>query len=432
MMQTTRNINADVAEHQESPGMSPVDTGWHVPIRVLLMTNSVAIGGMEKHVEMLARDLQRDAADVYAICPQWEEIAPWAATLTHCVGGPGHFAQINPDRRYGWLTLAKETLRLWRQLRRWRIQVMHLHLTTYEGGIWALLAARLAGVRAIFCTEHLAPEHALPRMRKLRRDFITGSFNGIVCVSLKNRLAREQHLYTPLNKTTVVNNGVDLSNFTPTPASEIASLRKQLGIPPNARVVGTAVRFVEEKGLPYLLDAMPRVIAAAPDAYLLLVGDGPLRGELEQQATTLGYRDRVIFAGFQPDPRPYLSLMNAFVLPVPFGSASIGLLEAMAMHRAVIITFGGEGEAVIDGETGLCPPPRNPEALAEAILRVILHPDFEHQLGISARQRIEQSYSSRSVATQLLALYQTALGNPSPAHITQSGMLPSGKHQEQL
>lgn len=424
-MQTASNIKGDVAEHQENQAVGHAKCGSRPPIRVLLMTNSVAIGGMEKHVEMLARDLGHDAADVYAICPRWEETAPWAATLSQIVGPTDHFAQITPDRRYGWLSLAKETVRLWRQLRRWRIQVLHLHLTTYEGGVWTVIAARLAGVQSIFCTEHLAPEHPLSSRRRLRRNLTTRCFNGIVSVSLKNRRAREQYLFTPANKTTVVNNGIDLTNFSPTPPQEIADLRSQLGIPPNVPVVGTAVRFVEEKGLPYLLDAMPRVLAAAPDTYLLLVGDGPLREALEQQATALGYRDRVIFAGFQADPRSYLSLMDAFVLPVPFGSASIGLLEAMAMRRAVIITFGGDGEAVIDGETGLCPPPRDPEALAGAILRVILHPDFGRQLGANARERIEQSFSSRNVATQLLALYQESIGIASTVCHTPASVAPA-------
>jgi glycosyltransferase involved in cell wall biosynthesis len=170
--------------------------------------------------------------------------------------------------------------------------------------------------------------------------------------------------------------------------------------------VGTVVRLVEEKGLDYLLDALPAILQEAPDAYLLLVGDGTLRGALEEQARALGISERVIFAGFQSDPRPYLSLMNAFVLPVPFGSASIGLLEAMAMRRAAVITFGGDGEPVIDGETGLTAPPRDAAALAKAILRILLDPAFERQLGERARQRIETDFSSQSVATQLLVLYQ--------------------------
>jgi glycosyltransferase involved in cell wall biosynthesis len=396
---------APLQAHEPVPARGAVEASPRV--RVLLLTNSVAIGGMEKHVELIARGLDRAAAEVYAICPRWEPIDPWAATLAAVAD---YSARITPDRRHGIRAQIRETVRLWQQLRRWRIQVMHLHLTTYQGGLYALLAARLAGVRVVMCTEHLAPETMVPWPRRLARNLQTRNFNQVVCVSLKNRQARERYLYTPPARTTVVTNGIDVTPFAPTAEDELVALRAQLGIPTRAPVVGTVVRFVAEKGLNYLLDAMPRVLAAAPDTYLLMVGDGPLRAELEEQAVALGFADRVVWAGFQADPRPYLSLMNAFVLPVPFGSASIGLLEAMAMRRAVIMTFGGAGEAVVDGESGLCPPPRDPEALAAAILRVIQHPDFERQLGANARRRIEDDFSAQSVAAHLLALYQRELG----------------------
>jgi glycosyltransferase involved in cell wall biosynthesis len=375
-------------------------------MRVLLFTNSVAIGGMEKLVELIARGLDRSAVEVHTICPKWEPIDAWALSLAQIAD---HSAQITPDRRYGLAGLLRETFRYWQQLRRWRIQVMHMHLTTYQGGLWALLAARLAGVRVVACTEHLAPDEPVPWPQRRLRNLITRNFDQVVCVSLKNRQSRETHLYTPSNKTTVVTNGIDVAPFEPAPAVEMVALRARLRIPAGAPVVGTVVRFVEEKGLSYLLAAMPRVLAVAPDAYLLMVGDGPLRGALEQQAADVGLRNRVVFVGFQTDPRPYLSLMNAFVLPVPVGSASIGLLEAMAMRRAVIMTFAGAGEAVVDGESGLCPPPRDPEALAAAILRVLLDPDFERRLGARARQRIEADFSSQSVAGQLLALFEREL-----------------------
>jgi glycosyltransferase involved in cell wall biosynthesis len=375
-------------------------------IRLLLFTNSVAIGGMEKHVELIARGLDRSTAQVYGVTPQWEAIAPWNASFANAVD---QIAHITPDRRYGTRSMLRETVRLWRQLRQWRIQVVHMHLTTHQGGASALLAARLAGIPAVVCTEHLAPETPAPHMRRWWRNILTSNYDQVVCVSLKNRRAREQYLYTPAAKTSVVTNGIDITPFEVVPPSQLAPLRDQLGIPRDAPVVGTVVRFVEEKGLNYLLDALPKVLLAAPTTRLLLVGDGPLRGELEQQASDLGVREQVIFAGFQPDPRPYLSLMNAFVLPVPFGSASIGLLEAMAMRRAAIITFGGEGEAVIDGESGLCPPPRDAATLADAICRVVLDPAYERLLGDNARRRVEAEFSSQHVAAELLALYQRLL-----------------------
>jgi glycosyltransferase involved in cell wall biosynthesis len=378
-------------------------------LQVALFTNSVAIGGMEKHVEMIARDLDRSEAEISTICPSWDAIEPWAEIFA---ANSDHHARITPDRRYGMANLARETWRLYRQLRQWRIETLHMHLTTYRGGAWTLAAARLAGVKGVLCTEHLAPDAPVPFMRRILRGLMASQFDHIICVSETNRAARERYLKTPTAKTVVVNNGIDVAPFEPISTEEATQLSASLGIPQDAKIVGTVVRLVEEKGLNYLVGAMPHVLASEPGAYLLIVGDGPLHGELEEQAIQLGIRDHVIFAGFQDDPRPYLSLMNAFVLPVPFGSASIGLLEAMAMRRAVIITFGGKGEAVEHEVTGLRLPPRDPAVLAGGILRVISDSSYERMLGENARRRIEEQFSSQGVARQLLDLYRRDAKRP--------------------
>lgn len=375
-------------------------------IKVAIFTNSVAIGGMEKHTELLVRDLDRSVAEVCAICPQWDATESWAVEFTR---EAEHSARIAPDRRYGWWGMLRDMYRLWRQLRRWRVDVMHLHLTTYIGGTAATMVARLAGVKVLVCTEHLAPERPLSWRQRVERNLASRNLNRIICVSEENRRARARYLLTPPARTTVVNNGIDTTPYVVSSQASQQRLRTELGIPADAPIVGTVVRFVAEKGLNYLLEAMPKVLSRVPAAYLLMVGDGELREELVRQADALGIHDRVVFAGFQSDPRPYLSLMNAFVLPVPFGSASIGLLEAMAMRRAVVITFGGEGEPVIDGETGLYATPRDPDALADAIVRIVADPYFERTLGERARQRIETAFSSRSVASQLLAVYTDEL-----------------------
>ena len=111
-------------------------------VRLLLFTNSVAIGGMEKHVEMIARDLDRSAVEVFAIVPSWRATDPWADELERLVD---HSARIAPDRRFGLWGQLRDSVRLLRQIRRWNIQVVHMHLTRYEGGILAVLIARIAG-----------------------------------------------------------------------------------------------------------------------------------------------------------------------------------------------------------------------------------------------------------------------------------------------
>jgi glycogen synthase len=383
-------------------GRAPVKQALDERIRVLLFTNSVAVGGMEEHVELLARHLDRERFEVFAVCPDWAPIEPFTRSLGEAAD---HIALRTPDRRYGVRRMLIETFRLARQMREWGIQVVHMHSTSYRGQYYAFLAARLAGVRKVYVTEHLAPDHELPRGERWRRNLFSWMISGIVCVSQKNYQARATYLYTPPERTTVVNNGVDLDDFPPIPAETLTQLRARYQIPNNAQIVGTAVRFEPEKGLNYLFDAMPQIRAACPNAYFLMVGDGSLREELAAQAEQLGMSDYVRFVGFQGDPRPFLGLMDAFVLPVPVGSMSIGLLEAMAMERAVVITFGGKGEAVIHGESGFCAEPRNADSIAEYIIQILLQPELKSTLGKAARQRIEAEFSAQQVARSLSTLY---------------------------
>jgi glycosyltransferase involved in cell wall biosynthesis len=372
-------------------------------LRLLLLTNSITIGGMEEHVKLLARHLDRSKFEVFSINPHWEAIGPFNRAMAEIAD---HSLEITPDRRYGRWQQLKETLKLFRQLRAWHIEVLHMHSTTYRGQLWAFAAARLAGVSKIYVTEHLAPETALPRLQRYVRNLFSFMVNGIVCVSRKNYEARASRLYTPRARTTVVNNGVDLDDFPPIPAETLAELRQRYQFPPEAQIVGTAVRFEPEKGLEYLIEAMPKIREACPEAYFLMVGDGSLRAQLEAQVAELGMSEYVRFAGFQSNPRPFIGLMDAFVLPVPVGSMSIALLEAMAMERAVVITFGGEGEAVVPGESGLWAEPRNPASLAEAITRILKDPALKKAFGAAARQRIESEFSATRVAQVLGELYR--------------------------
>lgn len=235
-------------------------------------------------------------------------------------------------------------------------------------------------------------------------------------MSRKSFVARSRYLYTPGDRTVVVNNGVDLAEFEPIANAKLAELRREHEIPDGSEVVGTVVRFEPEKGLEYLVDAMPAICAERPRAFLLMVGDGSLRPGLARHVARLRMTDRVWFVGFQPDPRPYLALIDAFVLPVPVGSMSIGLLEAMAMRRAAVITFGGEGEAVIHGESGFCAEPRDPTSIASFVVRILAEPGLKGKLGAAARTRVETDFSAQGVARALGVLYESGrLATPGAA-----------------
>jgi glycosyltransferase involved in cell wall biosynthesis len=139
-----------------------------------------------------------------------------------------------------------------------------------------------------------------------------------------------------------------------------------------------------------------------------MVGDGSLRGELQLQAKRLNIEHRVHFVGFQDDPRPYLALMDVFVLPVPFGSMSIGLLEAMAMSLPVVMTFGGEGEAVEHGVSGYCAEPNDPSSIARYLTELLEDADRRRAMGRAARRRVADHFSSARVASSLADLYASA------------------------
>lgn len=376
--------------------------------RVLLFTNSVMMGGMERHVELLARHLDRASFEVFTTCPSWPPIEIFDTALRQV---SDRHVRCTPDRRWGIVRELGEAWSLYRYVRNWHIDVLHMHLTSYKGGWWVVLAARLANVSALVCTEHLAPEEPVHLSRRLMRSLFVMLLDQLICVSDKNRKARARYLCTPPGRTSVVVNGVDPDDFAPVDREVRDQLRNSLGLSASAQIVGTVVRLNPDKGLGYLIDALPLLLEEFPEAHLLVVGDGPCRDDLLAQAARLGVADRVIFAGFHADPRPYLSLMEVFVLPVPVGSMSIGLLEAMAMRRAVIITFGDPGEAVIHEVTGLCAAPRDPASLHQAIARVLRDPELARSLGEAARSHIEKQFSAQGVARRLAATYRLLIGS---------------------
>ena len=367
------------------------------------MTNSVAVGGMEEHVRLLAEKVDRDRFVVHAAAPDWEPTAEWNAALASAAD---HFSTRTPDRRHGVAGLARETFGLWRHARRQRFDVAHLHGTSYHGLTYAIVALRLAGVRRLYLTEHLPPEEPQgARTRRFRRA-TTRLLAGLVCVSDFNRDARLRFLGDPGRPVHVVNNGIDTDRFAEAgDAATLDRVRAEHGIAPDALVVGTAIRLEPGKGVDDLVRGFAKASRQHPDAVLLVAGDGSLRSELESLADELGIGDRCRFVGFRSDPESYIRLADVFVLPVPYGSASIGLLEAMAMGRACIITFGSGGEAVQHGECGYCARPNDPGSIAEHIDLLLADADRRREFGRRARARVEADYSAERVARQLEAIY---------------------------
>jgi glycosyltransferase involved in cell wall biosynthesis len=203
-------------------------------------------------------------------------------------------------------------------------------------------------------------------------------------------------------------NGIDLGRFTPSQHPSL--IRQRWGLDQEAKVVGCVSRLSPEKGLEYLLRAFPTILASYPDAFLVLVGEGAQRWELEELAQGLGLSHRVLFTGFTSEVPDLISAMDVLVLPSLWEGQPLSILEAWALGKPVVAAaVRGSRDLVEDGRTGILVPARNPQALASAVVALLGDPERARRLGIAGRQLVETQFSlermRRSVGELYLRLY---------------------------
>lgn len=207
-------------------------------------------------------------------------------------------------------------------------------------------------------------------------------------------------------------------NFVDSPApstrEDLEALRTQWSIPPNAWVLVAPGRFTPIKGFGDLLKAFAQL---APEVdgrrcLLLLLGEGPLRAELEQLAASLGIQDRIRFTGWQTDPAPYYDLADLVVFSAkagePFGNV---LIETWAHGRPLLATeFLGAMELTRHGEDAWRAPCDDPAALSEAMALLLRDPALRRDLAEHGHRRAAQDFSSQAILAQYVDLYRRLLG----------------------
>jgi glycosyltransferase involved in cell wall biosynthesis len=227
------------------------------------------------------------------------------------------------------------------------------------------------------------------------------SFHNIVVA--RDALEELRERGVPMEKCSHISNGVDTGLFHPRPAR----------IPDTIVFVGS---LIPRKGVKYLLQAM----TSLPERYRLeIAGDGPSRAKLEEAVSQLGLTGRVAFLGAltQHELAELLGRCHTFVLPSLSEGLPLSLLEAMASGCAVVSTdVSGIKDLVTDEVTGLLVPPADPQALAQAVLRVLSDEELSKRLTSNALALVQERYSWESVAKRVAAVYASVLedGNPSP------------------
>jgi len=222
-------------------------------------------------------------------------------------------------------------------------------------------------------------------------------------------ILREQGV--PREKISVIYNGMDLAPYRQNKLREAdrTRLRAEWDIPEHAFLFGTVARFVPVKGLPVLLEAFAQLKAdEETPLFLVLVGDGPERGRLEEIVRKHRLEPRVRFAGFRQDIPACLHACDAFVHSSLYEGLGYTLIEAMASEVPVVASnVGGVKEFVFDEQTGLVVPPDNPAALRDAMERLWKSPALRETMVQNALRKVESSFSIQLMTERILALYKT-------------------------
>jgi glycosyltransferase involved in cell wall biosynthesis len=279
--------------------------------------------------------------------------------------------------------------RLARLLRSWKPDILHSHMV--HANLMARLLRPVAHVPVLVSTIHSIQDGGRARILGYR---LTDRLAD--CTTIVSEAAAERYLAmraVSRERLRVIPNGVDTGRFRPLPEAG-ARLRRELGLG-DAFAWLAVGRFVLAKDYPNMLAAFARVVAQRPDTVLLLVGRGSLQPQTEALVESLGLAERVRFLGVRRDVPELMSAADGYVLSSAWEGMPVVLLEAGAAGIPIVATaVGGNREVVRDGETGFVVPPRDPAALAGAMLRLEELPsERRRQLSEAGRAHIENHYA---------------------------------------
>ncbi|MFH2035005.1 MAG: glycosyltransferase [Candidatus Zixiibacteriota bacterium] len=287
------------------------------------------------------------------------------------------------------------------------IDILHTH--RYKENILGAHLKKNCEIKRLIQTVHGMPEK-FTCLKKLRMN-LYGKLNGyysrkrfykIICVS--NEMYNDLLNLYPREKLMVMHNAVNLNNITPDDVDPAYNFGVDL--PSEALLIGTAGRMVPVKSYDFLLKVAQKVIEKFQSTYFILAGEGPLQSELEAFSAELGIKENVKFVGFQNDINSFLGKLNIFVMSSVHEGIPMILLEAMAMQKPVVATgVGGIKEVIEDNISGILTPYGDADSMAQKIIDLIANKEVRNQLGISARKRIADRFSSESQKKKLYELY---------------------------
>ena len=284
------------------------------------------------------------------------------------------------------------------------VDLVHAHGTRASSNtLWAARSLKIPFIYTIHgWSFHNDQPGLVRRLRILGERWITSRSSMNIAVSASNRQSGLEHI--PGLEAVVINNGIDQQKFSP--AREFKNIRAELGIPADAMLVLFIARFTSHKQPLALIRAFREALSSLPSLHLLMVGDGDEKAEGLQLVKDYGLEDKISFQAFRQDVPDVLAAADIFVLPSLWEGLPIGLLEAMAMGKAIIATrVDGTIEVVEPEVNGLLVEPGDKAALAAALVRLGKDETLRHSLRQRAVSTVQEQFNAANMTNKIELLY---------------------------
>ncbi|SPA26370.1 Glycosyl transferase, group 1 [Cupriavidus taiwanensis] len=377
--------------------MGSVDeTAAPAPLRILVITTGLKLGGAEQQIAALAR----------AFLALGNEVAILSLTQGQEIDLPAAIPVTELDMRKTPLSMLAALRKARLLVQQWRPDVIHAHMV--HANLFARVLSRMGRTPPVICSAHSAREGG--RLRALAYR-VTDRWCALTThVSDAGRMAMVASGAVPDGRVIVMPNGIDTGRFRPDQASR-EQARRDLGLAPDDVLVLNVGRLVPEKDQAMLIEAFADVSRDMPKARLMIAGDGPLRDALAHQVARHGLNHAVLLAGARKDIPELLRAADVFVLSSRIEGMPLAVGEALASGLPVVATAAA-GVSELAADTATLTPPGNPQALSSALRNAIAGLPGTETERDRRRQRIVGHFDVNGVARQWLAQYRSLRKQP--------------------
>ncbi|HEX2228739.1 MAG TPA: glycosyltransferase family 4 protein [Candidatus Binatia bacterium] len=381
-----------------------------------VITNPGSFGGSQRNTLLTIAGLVQDEYEVELVC------GPGARLVneTRAVGAPVHVISdlVHP------ISPLKDCcafFQLYRLFLSQKYQIVHTHCI--KAGLLGRLAARCARVPVVIHTLHGVPYKINGDLKSrfyVIFEWLLGALTHcFVCVGEVLRQEISAWRIAPGEKLTTIHSGIDFSAYVPRRAAP--QVKEELEVGAAWPIVGSIGRLSEQKAQHFLIEAVASLKNKYPGIKLLLVGEGPLRHFLERKIRDLDLSAHVSLLGQREDVADLLNIFDVYAMSSQWEGVGRALTEAMYARLPIVTTaVNGVTELVSENDTGLLVPAGDPQALANAIDRVVSDPELGKRLGTNARTRVEEFMDGKRMVRAIEELYERLITSRNlqaqPAH----------------